>query len=51
MIAIVVNTATVAKFEKWESNKAMDWLTAKGLYVKSREYIDNTTYWLCRKLP
>ena len=51
MIAIVLNTNTIAKFERWESNKAMDWLTQKGLYVTGRTFIDNTSYWMCQRLP
>ena len=51
MIIIVNLGSTIAKFEKFEGNKAMDWITAKGLYRKDKVYMDNNILWLCEPLP
>ena len=51
MIVIVVNGKTLATFESFEGNKAMDWITQKGLYVANRFYADGNAFWVTAKLP
>ena len=51
MIIIVNMGSTIAKFEKWEGNKAMDWITAKGLFRKNLFYMDGNAIWVTEKLP
>ena len=50
MIHIVRNTTTIAKFERFEGNKAMDWITQKGLYIENRFYVDNNVFWVVKDL-
>lgn len=51
MITIALNGNTKAKFEKWESNKAMDWLTQKELYITNKVFLDGNVIWVVAKLP
>ena len=51
MIIIVNMGSTIAKFEKWEGNKAMDWITQKGLFRKDTFFMDGNTIWVTEKLP
>ena len=44
------NGTPIAKFEKWEGNKAMDWITAKGYYIIHKETFPYH-YWVVKKLP
>ena len=51
MIIITTTTKRLATFESFEGNKAMDWLTQKGLYVANRFYADGNAFWVVAKLP
>lgn len=51
MIIIVCEGRKLAKFESWEGNKAMDWITQKGLFRKERIPTCDSTYWMCEALP
>jgi len=51
MIIITTNTKRLAKFESFEGNKAMDWLTQKGLYVVNRFYAEGNAFWVVTNLP
>ena len=50
MIIIVNEGKTIAKFESWEGNKAMDWITGKSLFRTEKVYVDNNVLWLCKPL-
>ena len=50
MIHIVRNAMTIAKFEKFESNKAMDWITQKGLFIENKFYMDGNVIWVVKPL-
>lgn len=39
MISIVLNNRTISKFETFESRKAFDWITQKGLFIKKRFHL------------
>ena len=51
MINIVIDTKTVAKFESFESGKAFDWITQKGLFIENKIPLDGRILWMCKKLP
>ena len=51
MITIVKDGRKIAKFESWEGNKAMDWITAKGLFIEHKLYMGNETFWEVKPLP
>ena len=51
MIIIVSKGHEIAKFEKWDANKAMDWITAKGLVRKDKIFALPNVIWLCEPLP
>ena len=51
MISIVKEGRTIAKFERFEGNKAMDWITQKGLYIKHKTYVDDSVIWEVEPLP
>lgn len=51
MITIVLNGKTKAKFEKFESNKAMDWITQQGLFIKEKVRMDGNVLWIVELLP
>lgn len=50
MIIIVKESKTIAKFESWEGNKAMDWITQQGLFRTDKVYLDNNVLWMCKPL-
>ena len=50
MIRIVHKSKTVAKFERFEGNKAMDYITYKGRYIENRMYIDDDIIWVVKDL-
>lgn len=47
---IVKNGRTLATFE-FDANKAMDWITQKGLYIENRVYVDGNVIWVVKDLP
>ena len=51
MIIIICEGRKIAKFEGYEGNKAMDWITQKGLFRKERIYAYPDTIWMCETLP
>lgn len=51
MIIITNEGRKLAKFENWEGNKAMDWITQKGLYREDRLAMYPDTIWVCKPLP
>lgn len=51
MICIVHEAKTIAKFERFEGNKAMDWITQKGLFVETKFNMDGNTIWVVKNLP
>lgn len=50
MIIIICEGRKLAKFEGWDGNKAMDWITQKGLFRKDRIPAYPDTIWMCEKL-
>ena len=44
------NPKPIAKFDKFESAKAFDWVTQQGYHVIKKEVIPYM-YWIVRKLP
>ena len=51
MITIICEEKQLAKFEEFESNKAMDWITQKGLFREKCLYTYPDTLWFCKPLP
>lgn len=51
MIKVTLNGNTKAKFENWDGNKAMDWITQKGWFIKNKVYLDSDIIWVVSPLP
>ena len=51
MLIINCEGRKIAKFEGDEGNKAMDWITQKGLYRVDSIPMFPDVIWICKPLP